>query len=208
MSPDLLLELQDHRQMQEARLIWRLLSMCRTAAETSAAMDSMVYTVSDGDPIVVVKRLDILEALLTGVTLPVVELERVTTAHAKPYSFSRLGRQLKGREIEFWYSAAQVAATRTTESAETPMTQCRRLLDTLENRDLMYSVMQMRNLSTTGEATSEEARHWAIAEKFLEMESVQAGSIVMATDSGHGVKSIQFCLIFCKDTRTVLLYCM
>jgi hypothetical protein len=160
---------------QEVRLVWALLCTCRRRPLPGFAgefIDDKEDTL-DGDE-VAEKRLDILEALLTARQLISNPLAGRTErpAYASPPTLSQ---QLQMREQNFWLQVGEFVCTADADVAERILSKCRKLLDNLENRDVIYSVMLLRHIGEKwpdrpiGEADDERDRKdWLAAKGFLQ----------------------------------------
>ena len=178
---------------QEARLIWALLSMCRRRpGESIADLVNGPADNFDGDEIAS-KRLRIVEALITGCHLDVNPITpNINTCEDQPCA---LIQQLMSREREFWFHVGQFASASPKANPEASRTmcvreeeslhRCRALLDRLENRDLLYSVMLMRHIGDRNFNAIPDAvqidlwKNWTTASSFLLLGSQgQANSLV------------------------------
>lgn len=160
---------------QEVRLVWALLCTCRRRPLPGFAgefIDDNEDTL-DGDE-VAEKRLDILEALLTARQLIANPLAG-STERPENSSPPTLSHQLKIREQNFWLHVGEFVCTSDADVAERILSKCRKLLDNLENRDVIYSVMLLRHIGEKwhdrqiGEADDERDRKdWLAAKGFLQ----------------------------------------
>jgi white-opaque regulator 2 len=163
---------------QEVRLVWAMLCTCRRRPLPGFAGEFIndKEDTLDGDE-VAEKRLDILEALITAQQLasnPLVE----STERADNSSPPTLTQQLKIREQNFWLHVGEFVCTSDADAAERILSKCRKLLDTLENRDVIYSTMLMRHIGEKwhgrqiGEADNEwDQKDWLAAKDFLQREA-------------------------------------
>ena len=163
----------------EASVIWALMGMCRTAAVAPAlsstegeqtASDSSVKAepafdeedVKEGVQFAV-KRLEILEALLTGEYLapdsvddnPLLDHNTNNggrdSGGARTNGNTPFSDQLKAREVSFWGLIHAFLTLRDDEAAtakeiDDAITAARGLLDSRENRDVIYSIVIARHL--------------------------------------------------------------
>ena len=168
---------------QEARLIWAFLCKCRTSSPAISSMNGAPMS-DDCEPLPAARRLDILEALMTGRTLQVNPLDKNRLVNTKPYANSQMAQQLKDREIAFWFSAGQFVSSAPGPAQEQALSGCRAVLDTYENRDVLYSIMLMHVIGQKHE--SDHAGHytpevgsaetdWTVALRFLAEEASGLG---------------------------------
>ena len=144
----------------------------------------------DGDEIAS-KRLEIVEALITGKHLTVNPL---TPTHEDNPSL--LTEQLKSRQDNFWFHVGQFVTAMPQDSPEAAramrdmeegcLHKCRALLDNRENRDLMYSIMLMRHVgelssgARVAESQDRIGKDWVQASGHLILSSRgQATNLVM-----------------------------
>ena len=137
----------------EAKMIWQMISMCRTVAspaKSEGAPEAKVdpEDVKDGlnDA---VKRMDIFEALVTGEYLSSEDAPS-STEEAKSNG-TALGDQLKTREMQFWNLIHTFLTMRDDEASaakeiDDTTSSARSLLDSRENRDVIYSIMIARHI--------------------------------------------------------------
>ena len=189
----------------ETRLVWSLLCMCRTSSGIPVANHVTgirgVSSFRDEEALVCVPRLDVLEALITGESLAPNQPGKISIESPASCGSSRLGQQLKGRELDFWHTIGQyLGVPPISEStvaaedhepdpfllAEALVAHCRSLLDTFENRDVIYSILVLRHLgerwagSTPESSTEPELlkaqQDWVVARGFLEAQAEGRGS--------------------------------
>lgn len=138
----------DHAQMAysgilETRLVWELAqTVYRTPEAPSSGMRMSLP--AEGDPGEARNRVKVVEALLCGDYLSTNPLSRPVTG-AEPQ---------RARQYDFWYSLADFVRIREhPESAQAfkerddVLTRMRHLLDGRENRDVLYSIAVVRELS-------------------------------------------------------------
>ena len=174
---------------QEARLVWALLCMCRRRPLPGFAGEFIndKEHALDGDE-VAEKRLDIIEALITGRQLASNPLVGNAVPSLNP-SLSTLTQQLNNRSQDFWLHVGEFASTSDSDGdvVERILSKSRKLLDNLENRDVIYSIMLMRHIGEKWpdkqikEAEDErDTKDWLAAKGFLESEAEgQAMNVVM-----------------------------
>jgi white-opaque regulator 2 len=163
---------------QEVRLVWALLCTCRRRPLPGFAGEFIndKEDTLDGDE-VAEKRLDILEALITARQLTSNPLAGSAERPENPTPLT-LSQQLKIREQNFWLHVGEFVCTSDADAAGRILSKCRKLLDNLENRDVIYSVMLMRHIGEKwhdkqiGEADDERDRKdWLAAKGFLQSEA-------------------------------------
>jgi white-opaque regulator 2 len=173
---------------QEARLVWALLGMCRRRPLPGFAGEFIndKEDTFDGDE-VAEKRLDIIEALITGRQLasnPLAEDGAAAPVNPNPPT---LAQQVKTREQNFWLHVGRFVSASGGDAVERILSKSRKLLDNFENRDVIYSIMLMRHIGERwnnkqlGEAEDERDRKdWLAAKGFLASEAAgKAMSLVM-----------------------------
>ncbi|KAL9634560.1 MAG: hypothetical protein Q9164_004023, partial [Protoblastenia rupestris] len=131
-------------QSLEAMVVWSMLGMCRKVAKDGQVAEEEVKEgVLDAS-----KRLEIFEALVTGEYMdpdaPPKEAE--IRSNGTP-----LQGQLKNREYEFWRSVYTFLTLRddeasTAKAIDDALSTCRGLLESRENRDVIYSIMIVRHV--------------------------------------------------------------
>jgi len=134
----------------EVKVVWQLFCLCRVAPPTMNG--SGTPPTDQYQPIEVVKRLEVFEALVTG---HFTDANPVMQIRYDP----QLGRD-KFFQVEFWRLVGDFVSTRTpsaaasadTDAANTPQNlerilyDARAILYMLENRDVLYSVMIARHV--------------------------------------------------------------
>lgn len=149
----------------EARLTWSLMCLPR-GAFALAANPSGISPGFDSMVRILVARLAVVEALLTGSTLsPSASLNPAVPA--SPVA--------KHREFDFWHHLARFAAHADPADA---LAQMRRLLDEREGRDVLYSIAIVRHFQDTATASLNEADRVKlnVAQKFVEDEAAGRGT--------------------------------
>jgi hypothetical protein len=127
----------------EARLIWGLATMVRTAAaaETNGSSTTEPKTIPPSDDVVEAgHRLNVFESLLTGHTAesnPLVQPAPGTTDHHKT------------REFQFWHELGNFVTLKDDQpenlkAIDDSLSALRNLLDGRENRDILYSICIVR----------------------------------------------------------------
>ncbi|KAK4943867.1 hypothetical protein LTR10_016583 [Elasticomyces elasticus] len=168
---------------QEARVTWGLLELC-------------IHPEHDGgeEADKLARRCRALSAILTGepFSSPTTSIaDFVHQDEVEPeLKASALEKQLSGRSEDFWKlveaaAASQVVPGQGISPAE--VRQCRPLLDGMENRDIIYSIMLLGSrTSGNGDLTSERE----LAKRFLESQANgRATNQVFATISGMALRA-------------------
>lgn len=129
----------------ETMVVWRLLSLCRLHKPSSAseANGDTNSTIPDFKLDELNKRLDIMEALLTNVTLPSNPLA--------DFKYPEGLSNTKLQQIDFWKNVGTFVSTQaenpdSSRQIETALGSSRNLLAMNENRDVIYSIMICRHL--------------------------------------------------------------
>ncbi|PMD64100.1 uncharacterized protein K444DRAFT_492794, partial [Hyaloscypha bicolor E] len=125
----------------EARVVWALASMVRTAAAESNGVNVKTVPATD-DPTEATNRLNVFETLLTG---RVAASNPLTAPVAGSTDHHRL------RELEFWYTLGNFVCHQYEDAAaakevDETLSALRNLLDGRENRDVLYSIAVVRGL--------------------------------------------------------------
>jgi hypothetical protein len=125
----------------EARVVWALASMVRTAAAESNGVNVKTVPATD-DPTEATNRLNVFETLLTG---RVAASNPLTAPIAGSTDHHRL------RELEFWYTLGNFVCHQYEDPAaakevDETLSALRNLLDGRENRDVLYSIAVVRGL--------------------------------------------------------------
>ncbi|KAI5293853.1 hypothetical protein KEM55_006882, partial [Ascosphaera atra] len=139
---------------REASVIWNTFLLCRGAHAKTLADDGTAAP-SNNDPelLYAVKRLSVIEALITGGLLDTNPVDLNSYPESDPaYRLPGLGGQIKIRELEFWQSVGHFLTLPTddesnNESKQAALLTCRGLLDTFENRDVIYSIAIARHIA-------------------------------------------------------------
>lgn len=137
---------------REARIIWETMGLCRHAQAQTPTSDSDPLTTKDPELLSAVKRLSILEALITGATLPHNPVGVDVYPDADPsIRHTALSGQIKGREMQFWeaigrYLVIQSDHPEHDKTRDHAVMWTRTLLDSLENRDIIYSILVVRHV--------------------------------------------------------------
>ncbi len=179
----------------EAKMVWEMISMSRTAAgvnksegapEPEIDPEDLKNGVKDA-----VKRVDIFEALVTGEYLSS-EDDPSSTEDTKPNG-TPFGDQLKTREKQFWSLIYTFLTIRDDEASsakeiDDTISTARSLLDSRENRDVIYSIMIARHIGAriaefptnlpqpTSNEEAEDKNKLHVAKRFIEEEANGKGT--------------------------------
>ncbi|EZG09546.1 hypothetical protein H106_01430 [Trichophyton rubrum CBS 735.88] len=137
----------------ESNVIWESLCLCRAARaqEPTNGTDSSDST--DPQLISAVKRLSLLEALLTGTVLENNPVSRHNYPEDDPaVTTSGLNTQIKNRQLGFWESMGDYLSIPDNEpdasdKRDKALFAARAFLDMIESRDVVYSIAVVRNIS-------------------------------------------------------------
>ncbi|KAL6233179.1 hypothetical protein BDW75DRAFT_232212 [Aspergillus navahoensis] len=170
----------------EASVVWSTMTLCRHVMNVSNGSQP------DYDLLATSKRLDVIEAMITGDHLDSNPLAQFPTRQpaAKPPS---LPDQLMQRQLDFWSAIGHFLTLHDNEASaakeiDDTLGRCRTLLDTYENRDVIYSIAIARHLGqrwadfphsfpqpiTTNEKDAGAKLY--VAQKFLEQEAGGKGT--------------------------------
>ena len=183
----------------EASVIWSTISVIRQAASTWTG-----ELPAKDNPKIMAARLNVLEVLITGE-----HLDANLLGHYKPEedpSQSQLGGQMIQRGFDFWRSIGHFLTLHDNEASsakeiDDTLARCRVLLDTHENRDVIYSVAIARHLGqrwtdfphslpqpiTTNEKDAGAKLY--VAQKFLENQASGGTTQTMKRFCGMVVRS-------------------
>ncbi|KAL9130972.1 MAG: hypothetical protein Q9217_000961 [Psora testacea] len=131
-------------QSLEAMVVWSMLGMCRKVAKDGqVAEEELKEGVLDA-----AKRLEIFEALVTGEYMDLDSAPKEVEAKS---TGTPLQGQLKTREYEFWRLVHTFLTLRddeasTAKAIDDTLSACRGLLESRENRDVIYSIMIVRHI--------------------------------------------------------------
>ena len=135
-------------QSLEATVVWAMLNLCRVVANAPNTTNGQVNYLEVNEGVHdAARRLEIFETLVLGQYLdvePFASLEATRNGTA-------LADQLKHREREFWRHMHTFLAIRDDEASsakeiDDTLAKCRSLLDSRENRDVIYSIAIARHL--------------------------------------------------------------
>lgn len=170
----------------EASVVWEFLAMCRLPEKPPASTGDAPPSMSPSR-LLAINRLRVIEALVTGDYLddnPVMMPSSVLLDNSSSFE-----NQLRQREYEFWSNLAHFLTLRDGEGdagkeVDAALARCRALLDTYENRDVIYSIAIARVVGqrwadlpagaaqlSNGENRNEAAQKLYIAQRFLEDEA-------------------------------------
>ncbi|KAF3481433.1 uncharacterized protein GIQ15_04192 [Arthroderma uncinatum] len=137
----------------ESHVIWESLCLCRTARAQEQPNGNDSATSTDPQLTYAVKRLSLLEALLTGTVLENNPVARHNYPEDDPsVSSSGLGNQMKSRQLQFWESMGDYLSIPDSDpdaggKRERTLFAARAYLDMIESRDVVYSIAVVRNIS-------------------------------------------------------------
>ncbi|KAL4798581.1 hypothetical protein BDV19DRAFT_376786 [Aspergillus venezuelensis] len=170
----------------EASVVWSTMTLCRHVVNVSNGSQQ------DYDLLATSKRLDVIEAMITGDHLDSNPLAQFPTREpaANPPS---LPDQLTQRQLDFWSAIGHFLTLHDNEASaakeiDDTLGRCRSLLDICENRDVIYSIAIARHLGqrwadfphnfpqpiTTNEKDAGAKLY--VAQKFLEQEAGGKGT--------------------------------
>ena len=168
----------------EATVIWAMMGLCRMVASAeNVAEEDIKEGVRDA-----VKRLEIFENLVTGEYLDAESAPPRTESNGTAFD-----NQLLTREHDFWRLVHKFLTIRDDEASsakeiDDTLTAARGLLDSRENRDVIYSIMIARhvgarmaefpeNLPQPQSNDEQDSKHkLLIAKRFIEEEATQKGT--------------------------------
>ena len=191
-------------QSLEATVLWAMMGMCRQVASKSKSEPSEIDELDVKEGVYdAAKRLEIFEALVTG------EYLDVEPAQEEPEGESNgtaLDNQLKNRERKFWNLVHTFLTKRDDEASsakeiDDTLAACRGLLDSRENRDVIYSIMIARHIGgrmaefpnnlqqpdTNDEADSKNKL--TVAKRFIEDEVTRGTNQIVQRLCGMAVRS-------------------
>ncbi|PYH45943.1 putative C6 finger domain protein [Aspergillus saccharolyticus JOP 1030-1] len=170
----------------EASVVWSSMTLCRHVMNVSGGAQP------EYDLLASAKRLDVIEAMITGEHLDSNPLSVFPTREpaANPPS---MPDQLTQRSLDFWSAVGYFLTLHDNEASsakeiDDTLARCRTLLDTYENRDVIYSIAIARHLGqrwadfprsfpqpiTTNEKDAGAKLY--VAQKFLEQEAGGKGT--------------------------------
>lgn len=174
----------------EATVIWATMNLCRHVANTPNPTNGQVNYLEVNDGVHdAAKRLEIFEHLISG--------QHMDTEPLKATGISRNGsafdEQLKCREREFWRLIHIFLTIRDDEASsakeiDDTLGSCRSLLDSRENRDVIYSIAIARHIGqrmaefpdnlqqpTSNDEQNAQTKLY-VAKKFIEDEATGKGT--------------------------------
>lgn len=168
---------------QEADMVWSLMELCRSSGlQTDGITGSDASR--DVDLRTAIARLNVLETLITGEDLAPnpVPPSQMRNNQFRPTSFPE---QLQEREKELWYTIGEFVSINNGVEAERALFNCRAMLDTFENRDVIYSIAVVHhigrlypNLARVPTSSEEQSAldKLYVATKFLQDEAEGRGT--------------------------------
>ncbi|KAI9735246.1 MAG: hypothetical protein M1834_001836 [Cirrosporium novae-zelandiae] len=178
----------------ETSILWSLMCLCRKRNETIDSMpeEERRGHIADG-LLTVLPRLDIFQALLEGRYLD----ENPLPPSEYPVTGSALDKKLKYHEMEFWRLMGQFLTLRDNEASsakaiDDTLAECRKLLQSHENRDLLYSIAVVRHFGQrmnefpnsmphpTTNTEDDPVNKVIIAKKFIENETFRGTNQVVS----------------------------
>ena len=161
---------------QEARMIWKFLDSSRDHRSSSHAVGRQTKE----DPNLTATRVDIVEALLTGNILAANPLPPPTTYGTPQLSSLPLDAQLQEREVEFWHQLGRFV---TGDQRSEALSRMRKVLDELENRDILYSIAICRyygDVETPVPESDNDRLAYYVAKNFVEEQTERSANQVFA----------------------------
>ncbi|KAF7589674.1 hypothetical protein BBP40_003966 [Aspergillus hancockii] len=171
----------------EASVVWGSMTLCRHVMNVSNGNHGQDY-----DLLASSKRLDLIESMITGEHLDSNPLAHFSPREP-PSNPPSLSDQLTQRSLDFWSAIGHFLTLHDNEAStakeiDDTLSRCRTLLDTFENRDVIYSIAIARHLGqrwadfprsfpqpiTTNEKDSGAKLY--VAQKFLEQEAGGKGT--------------------------------
>ena len=174
----------------EATVIWGMMALCRQVAHTPNPTNGQVNYLEVNDGVHdAAKRFEIFEKLILGQYLETKpEPEPETTRNGTVFD-----EQLKARERDFWRHLHTFLTIHDDEASsakeiDDTLASCRLLLDSKENRDVLYSIVIARHLGqrvsefpnnlqqpASNEENEEKAKLY-VAKSFIESEAGGKGT--------------------------------
>ena len=193
-------------QSLEATVIWAMMGMCRqVTSRVKSENESEEIDELDVKEGVheAAKRLEIFEVLVTGEYLDTEPGEKESDEGSNA---SGLNNQLKTRERRFWSLVHKFLTIRDDEASsakeiDDTLASCRQLLDSRENRDVIYSIMIARHVGARmaefpnnlpqAESNDEadNRNKLAVAKTFIEEQGVRGTNQVVQRLCGMAVRS-------------------
>ena len=203
-------------QSLEASVIWQTMCLCRgvsAAVNNSTTNGQAEYNIEVNEGVHdAAQRLEVFEKLVTNVYLEGEPLSQPAPSTGR--NNSMLDDQLKYREREFWrlvsvFLTLHDDEASTAKEIDNTLTECRRLLDSRENRDVIYSIAIARHISqrmaeASGRATDsadgkentvekDEQDKYRVAQQFLSDQARGRGTTqVIQRVCGMAMNSLGF----------------
>ncbi|EFR03756.1 hypothetical protein MGYG_06755 [Nannizzia gypsea CBS 118893] len=137
----------------ESNVIWESLCLCRSARALEPTNGTDTSNSTDPQLTYAVKRLSLLEALLTGTVLENNPVSRHNYPEDDPAATtSGLNAQIKNRQLNFWESMGDYLSIPDSDpdasnKRDKALFAARAFLDMIECRDVVYSIAVVRNIS-------------------------------------------------------------
>ena len=175
-------------QSLEATVVWAMMGMCRSVVNTLNPANGHISELEVKDGVQdAAKRMEVFEKLVTGEYL---DSESAPQVHEAESNGTTFNDQLKNRERDFWRLVHTFLTIRDDEASaakeiDDTLLSCRGLLDSRENRDVIYSVMIARHVgarvaefpdSLEQPGSSDDKNKLQVAKKFIEDESLGKGT--------------------------------
>lgn len=170
----------------EASIIWKSMALCRQVPYGEAGQQGQDWNLRAA-----CGRLNVVEALLTWTHMGSNPLSRKLSMDAA--NFPNSPDQFQIRQLDFWDHVGEFLTLHDNEASsakqiDDTLSECRKLLDTYENRDIIYSISVARHLGqrwadfpnslpNVGFTTEKESgTKLFVAQKFLEEEAEGKGT--------------------------------
>lgn len=191
-------------QSLEATVIWSMMGLCRQVASKSNSENGEIDELDVKEGVhEAAKRLETFEILVTGEYL---EVESAPPPSDAESNGTALDNQLKTRERKFW-SLVHAFLTKHDDEASSAkeiddtLAACRMLLDSRENRDVIYSIMIARHVGARmaefpnnlqqpeSNDEADNRNKLAVAKRFIEDQGVRGTNQVVQRLCGMAVRS-------------------
>ena len=191
-------------QSLEATVIWAMMGMCRKVARAPTSESGEVDELDVKEGVYdAAKRLQAFEALVTGEYL---EAESMPQKSESESNGTALDNQLKARERSFWnfvntYLTLHDDEASSAKEIDDALTDCRGVLDSRENRDVIYSIMIARHVGARmaefpnnmqqaeSNDEAEDRNKLVVAKGFIENQGIHGTNQVVQRLCGMAVRS-------------------